>query len=143
MPSDETSIRLVTEQGLVEQFGYQIVKEEQKLRPETSTVSAFPVERHDNLRSQLPCHSHVGQAGVHRRDCILPSRRIETELNKRQKLVQRLVLWRPAGKAVRQVIRAVLKRQAPVKRFDGGNKDALSLTAGRTEAKCSCRRSER
>jgi hypothetical protein len=32
MPSDETSVRLIAKQGLVEQLGYQIVEEEQKLR---------------------------------------------------------------------------------------------------------------
>ena len=109
LPRDEAPIRLIAKQGFVEQLGYQIVEEEQKLCPETGTVSGFTVERHDNFGGQLPCHSHVGQAWVHCRNCILPSRCIETELNEWQKLVQRLVLWRPAGKTAGQVIGAILK----------------------------------
>jgi len=73
---------------------------------------------------------NLRQARVHGRCRILPARCIETELNERQELVERLVLRWPAGKTAGQVVRAVLKGQAPVQRFDGRNKDALEL-AGR------------
>jgi hypothetical protein len=34
MPRDETSVRLIADQGLVEQLGYQIVEEKEQLCPE-------------------------------------------------------------------------------------------------------------
>jgi len=43
MLRDETSVRLIADQGLVEQLGYQIVEEKEQLCPESSAVSGFPV----------------------------------------------------------------------------------------------------
>jgi hypothetical protein len=43
MPRDETSVRLIADQWLVEQLGYQIVEEKEQLCPESSAVSGFPV----------------------------------------------------------------------------------------------------
>ena len=130
MPGDKISIRLIAQQRFVEQLGYQIVQEEEELCPESSTVSAFPIQWHDNFSRELPSHSDVCQARVHGRCRVLPAWRIETELNERQKLVERLFLRWPAGKTAGEVIGAVLKGQAPVQRFDGGNQNAWSLPLG-------------
>ena len=98
MPRDETSVRLIAEQGLVEQLGYQIVEEEQKLRTESGATSAFSIKRHDDFGGELPRHRDIREAWVHRRHCILSARRIKLNSTRRQKLVQRLVLRRTACK---------------------------------------------
>jgi hypothetical protein len=87
--------------------------------------------------------SHIGKSGVHRRRCVLPARSIETELNKWQKLVERLVFWRASGKPAGQVIGAVLKGQAPVQCFDDWSERALELAVDGVEAKRSGHRAER
>src|SRR5262245_27698620 len=43
MLRDETSVRLIADQGLVERLGYKIVEEKEQLCPESSAVSGFPV----------------------------------------------------------------------------------------------------
>jgi hypothetical protein len=42
MPRDETSVRLIADQGLVEQLGYQIVEEKEQLCPESSGRFRLP-----------------------------------------------------------------------------------------------------
>ena len=74
------------------------------MRPKSGAASAVPVERHDDFGGELPRDGHIGETRVHRRRRILPPWSIETELNKRQKLVEGLVLRRPAGKASGQVM---------------------------------------
>ncbi len=49
MPRDQASVRLITEQGFVEQLGYQIVEKEHELRAESGAVPGFPVQRHDHF----------------------------------------------------------------------------------------------
>src|SRR5262249_34931561 len=106
-------------------------------------VSAFPVQRHNDFRRELPGHSHVGEAWIHGRYRVLAAWRIETELNKRQKLVERLVLRWTASKTVGQVVGTVLKGPTPVQCFDVGNEGALKSAARCVDAKGSGCRAER
>ena len=98
---------------------------------------AFPASLSSGtMTSAANCHATATYANLrlHRSFHVLAAWSIEAKLYKRQELVQRLVLWRPSSKTAGQVISAVLNGQAPVKRFDGRNKDVLSLTARRAEA---------
>ena len=61
-PRDETSVRLIADQGLVEQLGNQIVEEKEQLCPESSAVSGFPV--YDNF-----CREAAWGWAMHTLDC--------------------------------------------------------------------------
>ena len=62
MPRDETSVRLIADQGLVEQLGNQIVEEKEQLCPESSAVSGFLV--YDNF-----CREAAWGWAMHTLDC--------------------------------------------------------------------------
>ena len=142
MPRNLIALGLITQQRLVEKRRQYIVEKEQKLRTKACTAATLSIKRHNGFGCELPRYGDIGEAGIHRRRCVLPSRGIEAELDKRQKLIERLILGRPASKAAGQVIGAVLKGQASVKCLDGGKKLALEFAARCVEAERTGSRAE-
>jgi hypothetical protein len=70
MPRKLIALRLISQQRLVEQLGYEVVEEEEQLRPKSGAASAVPVERHDDFGSELPRDGYIGKTRIHRRRCV-------------------------------------------------------------------------
>jgi len=82
-------------------------------------LSRFAIQRDDCFRRDLPGDLNIREPGIHRRYGLLSSGRVKRELNQRHKLVQWLVLRKPAGcEAARQIERAEFERKTPVQRVD-------------------------
>src|SRR5262249_38254503 len=89
----------------------------------------------------LPPYRDIGEAGVHRCRGGLSARTVKSELDERNELVQRLVLWRGAVEATGEIKWAVLDRKTPKQRFDNKrqNRHEIGGRHRRTERTRTCR----
>jgi hypothetical protein len=108
------SCRSAAQQWFSEHAGKEIIEEEQQLGAPAHAAAGLEVEWHDRLDRNLPSLRHIGKAGIHGALGLLAERRVESELDQRNELVQPLLLGRPASETAGQVIRAELDREAPV-----------------------------